>query len=199
MPAAIPPYDTSTLLQEVATGSSEAFKQLFERYEAKVNHAAMLITGSRELSEDVVQDVFTRVWLKRAQLPSIGNLEGWLFVITRNQAITVMNQLAARHGREDEVARELPTFTADAAQELDAKNVQQYIHEALHLLTEQQRKVFVMSKMEGMSRDEIAAALSLSTNTVKVHLLHASRIVRVHLTRRLELPFLVVLGYFLRG
>lgn len=197
MPAAIPPYDNSTLLQEVATGSSEAFRQLFERYEAKVNHAAMLITGSRELSEDVVQDVFTRVWLKRAQLPSIADLDGWLFIITRNQAITVMNQLAARHGREDEVARELPLFTADAAQELDAKNVKRYIHEALDLLTEQQRKVFIMSKMEGMSRDEIAAALSLSSNTVKMHLVRASRIVRVHLTRRLELPFLVALSYFL--
>lgn len=197
MPEAIHTYDLRVLLREVAMGSNAAFRTLFERYHGKVNHAALLITGNKELSEDIVQDVFTRVWIKRTQLSDIQDLDNWLFIMTRNLAVTAVNQLASIHGREDRVARELPLFTNDVVQQMDAKNVQQYIHEALELLTEQQRNVFVMSKLEGKSREEIAQALSLSGNTVKMHLVRGTRIVRSHLSRKLELSFLIVLDYFL--
>ena len=85
-----PLYNESDLLAEVARGNENAFKVLFDRYWDKIFSVAFVLTKSVVLAEEIVQDVFLKIWLNRLKLPEIENFEGYLFIIGRNH---IFNEL----------------------------------------------------------------------------------------------------------
>ncbi|HWJ28602.1 MAG TPA: sigma factor, partial [Flavisolibacter sp.] len=72
------------LIQGVLQGDEKAFRQLFDHYWPGIFSVAFSLTKSSVLSEEIVQDVFLKVWLKREQLATVNNFPGYLFTIAKN-------------------------------------------------------------------------------------------------------------------
>lgn len=172
-------------LARLARGEEAAFVEVFEVHKDGVYEIAMRYTQSEVLSEEIVQDVFTSVWLKREELTEKDNLSAWLFTITRNRSFKVLRGLARRKVHETGMISHIPDAfndpQTDANEKLETAELQGWISQALAKLTKEQRRAFELIKEQGMSRDEAAIAMGLSPNTVKVHLLHATRTIRGHL------------------
>jgi RNA polymerase sigma-70 factor (ECF subfamily) len=191
-------HNEKELLFAVAEGSKDAFTTLFDHYSPKVLHVAGLFTHSLSEAEDIVQDVFMKVWLKRDQLKSVADFNNWLFILTRNLSINALNKIARAEVNNQRVVDYLPLSDEPPGKTLELKDVQNLILEALLLLTDQQRRVFELSRLRGMSREEIARELDLSPNTVKMHLVRATRLVRAYLSSRMDFfVLLCVLKKFL--
>lgn len=78
--------------KQIALGDETAFSNLYETYWDHLYSVALMLTKSETLSEDIIQEIFLRIWNKREELPAVEKPESYLFVIARNQIYNVMKQ-----------------------------------------------------------------------------------------------------------
>jgi RNA polymerase sigma-70 factor (ECF subfamily) len=185
-------YDEVAVLFAVATGDQKAFSALFFRYKDQVYTIALTYTENRVIAEEVVQDVFVRVWKNRHKLKGIDDFSSWIYVIARNRALTALQKIAREGERKEELISYLPAEVSDAEKRVQDNYIEELLEKALTQLSPQQRKVFALSRLQGHSRKEVAEMLNLTPATVSVHLTIALRSVRAFLTNHLELSSLLL-------
>jgi len=178
-----PLYNENDLLTQVATGDEKAFRRLFDQYWDNIYSVALVFTKSTVLAEEMVQDVFMKVWQKREQIPGIKNFKGWLFTVARNHILNVLrNKITDQPFRE-----ELEQYFFDASPQPDQalllKESEQLIAKAVDQLHPQQKKIFFMMRSEELSQEEIAGKLGLSKLTVKTHMHLALKSIRQYLQK----------------
>ena len=123
------------LLIQVAEGSEIAFSQLFHQFRNVVYTIAYKITASEPLAEEVLLDVFLKVWLQREQLANLEHFTAWLFTITRNQVFNALKQMAVRKKAENSVYQETYLLQpGDPNSQLLDKEYQQLLQEAIFLM-----------------------------------------------------------------
>lgn len=170
-------YQEKEWLNQVAAGSEDAFGQLFRRYRGKLYRYLQTFTQSDELAEDLVHDIFLKIWSGREMLPGIDNPSAYLFQMARNMAISGFR----RKAKEQLILAELrqehyePIPDADPASQ---KEIRSFILQAVDKLSDQQKKVFLLSRQEGLRHEQIAEQLGISINTVKTHIGRALQFLR---------------------
>lgn len=175
-------YDEPRLLQQLAEGSEEAFRELFLAYRDKLYTYIYKISGSAEAAEDTVHDVFITLWEKRANLPQINNLNAYLYRIARNRSINLFRRMAKETLILAEIGRDqgLPTGL-EGEDRITHAEVLASIREAVDKLTPQQRQVFLLSRQKGLKIREIAQELSITERTVINHMSQALRFLRAEI------------------
>ncbi|MDO6429932.1 RNA polymerase sigma-70 factor [Flavitalea sp. BT771] len=189
-------YDEVAVLFAVSTGDQKAFAALFSRYKDRVYTIALTYTENSTIAEEIVQDVFMRVWKNRPKLKEINNFSSWIHVITRNRALTELQKIAREGERKEELISYLPTEVSDAEDKVQVNHMEELLEKALTRLSPQQRKVFVLTRLQGHTRMEVAEMLNLAPATVSVHLAIALRSIRAFLTNQLELTALLFFFLF---
>lgn len=175
-----PYYDERTLLLQIARGDEAAFRVLFDAYKARFYAVAFKLTRTNSIAEELVQDVFLRIWLSRAQLPSVENPESYFFTILYRQIFKHFKKLALEQKLLKLIA-ESPAFQNITDETVLAQESARLINEAVSKLPRQQQLVFKLNKQDGLSRDQIAEMLHLSPNTVRNHLAEAFKFIRAYL------------------
>lgn len=188
-------YDEQRVLQLLSQGSEYAFTQLFDHYRGTVYTTAVKFLKSPVLAEEIVQDVFLKVWLKRDKMSAIQNFEGYLFLMTRNCIFDSLKKISHQAIMEKGMAKFTRTSN-DTDHLVQDRHYQQILHEAIEQLPPQQKEVYRLSKIEGLSRDEIAAQMKISPLTVKTHMGKALQSIREHLKKYLNLYIPLLLTVF---
>lgn len=185
--------DTSTF-EGVARGSEEAFSTLVHILYRKFSPFVISLVKSDTDADDVMQEVFLKIWLHRASMQHIENPMGWVFKVIAN---TAANHIRAclREELRIKAVRSQPAVINELEEELQVKFTQSLIDEAVGLLPEKRKLVFLLSKKEGLSRKEIAERLNISENTVRNQLAEAVRFIRdqLHYRGELILPSILIL------
>ncbi|AYD47629.1 MAG TPA: RNA polymerase sigma-70 factor [Arachidicoccus soli] len=166
------------LIKDISKGDEQAFQKLFMYYKDKVYSIALVYSENSNDAEEVVQDIFLRIWKYRAKLMEINNLEAWLITITRNSSLTLLKKRALESKRKEGLSDYFPKYINDTTYLIEEKQLQGILEEALKHLSPRQRKIFELSKIQGKDRTSIAQSLGLSPATVSVHLTIAIRVVR---------------------
>ena len=172
-----PSYPDQSLLQQIALGDELAFRELYNRHWNRLYAFAFSWLKVSLTAEDVVQEVFLKLWIHRAQLGAVKNIEDYLFIICRNAVINLLEKDAARLRAGEQLLpeREDPLLP-DAA--LQLKEMRSIIQEAVEQLPPQQRQIFKMSREEGLTHEQIAHRLGIVKETVKNHLVRALNTLR---------------------
>jgi RNA polymerase sigma-19 factor, ECF subfamily len=175
-----PPYDEKTLLSRIAQGDEIAFTVLFYTYHNKLGTYILRLTDSFPLAEEIVQDVFLKIWQNRSSLTNVHHFEAYLFVIARNKAFNCLKQIARERSRKLEwekniLVKEEP---APGEEQESSHGYDLLIDKAVDKLPPQQKKVYILHNHEGMEHAEIAIQLGLSPETVKKHMSLALRSIR---------------------
>jgi RNA polymerase sigma-70 factor (ECF subfamily) len=182
----LPDYPNTALLSAVANGNEKAFGELFALHKDRTYTIAFTYTEDAVIAEELVQDVFLRVWKNRHKLTELVDFPSWLYTITRNRALTALKKIAREGRNKAEWVSYMPAEVNDAGKKLDEYDAKQLLESALARLSKQQRRVFELSRLQGYSREEVARELGLAPATVSVHLTIALRSVRAFLTSRME-------------
>ena len=174
----IPTYNEQELLRLTAGGNSQAFARIYEHYRHKTYSYIFDLVKEQSLAEDVFQDVFTKIWEQRASLLRVENFNAYLFTVLKHRALDGLRRLA----KEDTIIREL-TQTADAANRetednLNYRELQKKLHNAIRRLPQQQRLVYTLSREDGLRQEEIAATLNIAPTTVNKHMTRALSFLR---------------------
>lgn len=188
-----PDLNLSTLLLHLKAGDETAFRLIFERYRSKIYYFLLHILETEADAEEGVQDVFMRIWTSRDRLEAVNNLDAYLFMIARNRALDLLKQKASDKKKKNEWGLLAETTGSDTEELVNFNESARLIEQALAQLSPQQARIFRMSKEQGMKRQDIAAALNLSENTVKNHLSEAVKSIRDYLGKHGDMAILIYL------
>lgn len=195
-----PGLDTTTekeILRLVARGDEAAFTRLFSRYSDWVYATALRLTESDELAQEIVQEVFLKVWLKRAELTAVERFPDWLFIVARNHSYTIVKRLIRRKAITRDFARGIPPLDNETDTGILYRDYQSVLREAVDRLPTRQNEVYKLSREQGLKNDEIAGILGISPHTVKIHLREALHSIRDYCRSRIDVE-LILLLLFLR-
>lgn len=187
-------YNDHELLELLKAGNEKAFAQLFDNFRPTIYGVALRFLKSPVLAEEIVQDVFLKVWLKRNEMAVIKDINAYLFIMARNfifdRVKKISYETAAQTALKDE-----PFFIDDTEYLVRQHQCQQLLQQAIELLPPQQKQVYYLAKVNGLSHEKIAGQMKLSKLTVKTHMAKALQTIRKYLNAHLNmlslLPLLV--------
>jgi RNA polymerase sigma-70 factor (family 1) len=173
--------DQSKLLYELSQGNELAFTKLYNEYKNVVFSTALKITKSRMLAEEVVQDVFLKIWQNHKNLAEITNIENYLFIISRNHIFDMIKKIARDTSLVvDSNYKNTSTNDTEDAIKDDQYNI--ILNQIVDQLPPQQQKIYKMAKWDGLSHQKIGEDLGISTETVKKHMAQALKFVRTKIS-----------------
>lgn len=153
---------------KVRDGNQDAFTRLYNIYWWKVYHFTKLYITSDIESEEVVQDVFIKLWDSRRSLDETKSLEGYLFMITRNTIFNYNRRSFNEESFEMTVLNSMEESEAyNIEDELMASDLKKFIDELIEQMPSQRKKIFQMSREEGLSNKEIAEKLDITVKAVE--------------------------------
>jgi RNA polymerase sigma-70 factor (ECF subfamily) len=167
--------DDSMLFRLVQHADEQAFSVFYDRYVNLVFSIALTIVGNHTTAEEIVQDVFLKIWKKNhTYQPERSKLNTWLSAIARNRSI---DELRKKHTRVE--ARQVPWIEIDQQQDQDEagpeervqlKIEQRVVRRALSQLPEDQRQAIWLAYFYGLTQSQIAQQLDLPLGTVKTRI-----------------------------
>jgi RNA polymerase sigma-70 factor (family 1) len=166
-----------TLINLIAIDDEKAFREIYERYWKRLFSLATFKTNSQEIAEEIVQELFVRLW-ERRKILMITHLESYLFTALKYQIISHLRQVIAQRSVVEPTGNEASTDTEDF---LTAQTIQTAIEQGIYQLPEKTQAVFRLSRFEEKSHKEIALALDLSEKSVEYHITQALKFLRVYL------------------
>ncbi|WP_423735020.1 sigma-70 family RNA polymerase sigma factor [Chitinophaga caseinilytica] len=173
--------DISATLLEVSRGDENAFRDLFRQYADHLYAYIWQLTKSRELAEEVVQDIFLQIWISREALAGVRNFRNYLFVIARNHALNAIKKMM----RERKRAMEWELARGEADTPISPEPDLDIVEEAIRQLPSQQQKAWLLSRRQGKKYHEIAREMQLSRETVKKYIQYATQSIVRYVTSRI--------------
>ena len=148
-------------------------------YQNNLYTATLRITGSKPLAEDILQNIFLKLWLNREKLPGITNFQAYLYTMAQHAIFDALRNIARQKENTlpAETAETGDTLPADNDTETNLQNKEfdAILHRAIESLPPKQKQTYILIKREGLKRHETAELLNVSAETVKFNLEQAVR------------------------
>ena len=165
------------LVRRIKRSDTEAFRELFEIYQRDIFNFLHFKLGNIEAAEDLLQDVFIKIWERRCQLRENTSIKSFLFTIARPAALNHLrhNQIVLKFQVE-----QTNKVSAEQAEYLEFERIeiQNILMRAITNLPEKSRVAFMMNRFEELTYHEIADRLNISVKTVESHMGRALRLLR---------------------
>ncbi|WP_303592141.1 RNA polymerase sigma factor [Flavitalea sp. BT771] len=193
-------HNEKALLRQVAQRDEPAFRTLFAAYRDRLYAYILGIIRSKEVAEELVMDVFLKIWLAKDLVTEIENFDAFLFRIAYNKSIDFLRSAA-----RDPVFRNLLWNDIQQAGDARADSVvmqheyENKLREAVALLSPQRKEVYLLSREKGFSHADIARKLSLSKSTVNNHIVESQRFIRTYLISHMDLAMTILLLSRIKG
>ncbi|MBO9635924.1 MAG: RNA polymerase sigma-70 factor [Chitinophagaceae bacterium] len=177
-----PTNNDKELLLQIAAGDETAFSVLFDRYKDKLFTFLFRLTGSADAAEDLIQNIFLKLWTSRESLEEIEHFTAYIFRMGRNMMLNDIRKNARESLLLAEIKKEMATEQHSLSDPCDISELRQKLQEAVNRLPPQQKKIYQLSRESGLKREEIAAMLAISPSTVNNHLFQALKSIREYIT-----------------
>lgn len=173
--------DERLLLLQIAEGDKVAFKRMYDHYWDDMYALALPFLKSTEAAQDTVQEVFLKVWIKRESLPSVERLHAYIFIMLRNELVSVLRSRGRIARLHERYRRQLPSNFLVADPAVDLKELEGLIRAAIAQLPPPQDQLMEMTRQQGLSHEEIAERLGMAKKTVSNTLTKALSNIRKYL------------------
>jgi len=168
------------LLEQIAAGDEISFQALYRRYSGRVYLIANKYLNSTFSAQDVVQDIFCKIWQAGEQLLTIQTFPAWLTTVTRNHVFT-------------QLQKQIPLLSIDELEHgqiacegncADAKELEKFINEAVMSLSPRQKEIYCLSRIENLSHKQISSRLGISYDVTREHMSKALKSIRLFLQNK---------------
>lgn len=180
------------LLQQLIEGDTKAFKDIYELYQDRIFAFAYKLTKSRENANDIVQEIFIKLWEKREQIKVELNFGAYLKKMTQNHVYDFLRKVSKDRALQQSIKEKLQALQNKTEEDLLAKELQKAYLEAIENLPPQRKLVYQLSREENLSYDEIAERLQISRHTVHNQMVSAIRSIREYVTAHPGLLSLII-------
>ena len=170
------PYEKTLLLDAVAAGDGVAFSRIYDYYKPGVRTYVLRLVKIPELADDLVQEIFIRLWETRKTLPEVKCFSAFLFTIARNHSLNSLKAISRSNQALPELIRHFQTRRV-YDETLD-KEYLRFIQKALTSISPRSREVFRLCREQTMSYEQAATELGISRSAVKKHMVAVMRNLR---------------------
>lgn len=181
------------LLLEFQSGNHHAYEIIYNRHWKSLYQHANAMLANDEEAKDVVQDVFTNLWLKANTINANTPLAPFLFCATRNNILNRIKHLKVKAKFDEHIQYAFDHLTELPDSSLIAKELAKQIEEGTQIMPPKMRQIFMMSRHEHLAHKEISEQLNISDKTVKRQITNALNILRV----KLELYKFIIYSIFI--
>ncbi len=183
------------MIEKIISGDIKAFEVLFNENYERLAYYAFQYLKDRDSAEDVVQELFSKLWINREKLASNINITAYLYSAVRNACL---NHLKHQKVKEAFQLNSMAPLQNDnyISNNIDANELNKLIQSSIFELPPERQKIFLLSREQGMKYQEIADQLAISVKTVEAQMGSALRFLRERLKDYL-LVFIAILTIFL--
>lgn len=159
-------HNEAALLHRISTGDERAFAILFHGYHNQLGEFVQLLTRDLDATAEIVQEVFTKVWINRESLPLVKKFDAYLFILCRNHTLNYIRWQVAERERRQAFLNDTALRESMAKDGEEIKDYHALVEKALQSLPPQQQQVFVL-RLRGLKNPEISQQMNLSLESVK--------------------------------
>lgn len=177
------------LVVRLKRGDVEAFHKLYVLYSARLYGMLVKLTKSETVSEDLLQNVFLKVWTGRDHIDPTQTFRAYLFKIAENLAYDFFRQSERDLRRRKELLLRTILYYEQGDEACYRHEKEMALYQAIESLPPQRKQVFTLCKLNGKSYEEVSQLLRISASTINDHIVKATRFLR----ERLKGQFLLLL------
>lgn len=180
------------LIKQLKKGNQLAFDSLYHAYFGKLFGFALKLTHSRDDSEEIVQEVFIKIWELREELDENKSFASLLFTIAKNKIYNKSRHRVHEFAYQHYYQQNHQEAIAAVEQQIDYLETKQNLDKAIEQLPEKRREIFLMSRMQGLTNKQIAEKLNTSTSNIENHINKALKTLKTSLANT-EINLLLLL------
>ena len=186
------------LLIKLINHDHRSFHELYNRFSVQLYANILRMVRDRDLAQEILQDVFVKVWEKRHLIDLEKSFTSYLFQIAKNQVYDHFRKLALSKKLENHLVANTTDSYSHIEEELNYKESNQLFLDAVAKLSPQRKQVFTLCKIEGKSYHEVGDLLHISTSTVSDHLLKSNKFIKAQMLISDALAFIFLGFLFLK-
>lgn len=171
------------LAKLLSFGEEDAFRELYIRYKDKIWYYCFCFLKSEEETNDIIQEVFIRLWEMREFINSELSISSFLFTITRNSVLNYLRDTDTRRRIKKALLLKVVYDGDKTDEQLIFSDYQQLLIEAIDKLPPKRKIIFNMSRNENLSHKEIASQLGISIHTVQEHISESLRFIKTYFAK----------------
>lgn len=170
------------LLLLIKEGDMVAFYNIYERYCKRLYGFVLRYIKQEADAEEIVQEVFIKIWESRSRIDVYSSFESFLFTVAYNSTMSLFRKRVKEKKYLDHL-KSLQQFenTPDITNEIHFEELNKKVQSLLNELTPRQREIFQLSRVDGLTHEEIAEKLNISVNTVKKHMVNTLSFLKSHI------------------
>nr|WP_067054546.1 RNA polymerase sigma-70 factor [Mucilaginibacter sp. L294] len=168
------------VLTRLKNGDEAAFSAIYERYYSEIYNFIFSFLKQKQLAEELLQETFLTVWVQRQKIDPYQPLEPLLFTICRRKVLDNFRKITSTEALKQQLLYNMQNMVNNTEEAVFYNDTIAFTNDALEKLPKQQQVVFKLSRLEGLSYEEIAERMDLSKNTVKNHLVAALKTLKLH-------------------
>lgn len=169
------------LTELIRNGDKPAFDRVFLKYFKNLHAYAVKFAKDKDMAEEIIQNVFCRIWEKRRQLKADGYLRAFLYRSVHNECLNHIRHQKVRSSFQVYYTGKPGLSESNLSEELSASELERRLYAAIHELPEECASVFQMSRFEQLRYGEIAAQLDIPLKAVEYQMGKALKILRLKL------------------
>ena len=169
----------SQLIKRLKNGDESAFNEVYYLFSEKIYQTAYRFLGDEDRCEDVVQETFISLWTSKEKLDVSGDLWLYVYVIAKRKSLDILRDVKKSFILSEKLMISMEELRNHTEDRILGDELQRITNEILDQLPRQQQTVFQLSRVGGLSHQEIAQKLSISKNTVKNHTAQALKTLRL--------------------
>lgn len=181
------------LLARIAKGNQLAFKQIYEVYFLKTYTFAYYVLRSKEIAQEVAQEVMLHIWQMGQQLLDIRDLEAYLKTLAKRKAIDQLRRIELNRRISQTTKAEWQEAHNDTVEAIILKDTRNILEHGINQLPPQQKIVYQLCHQQGLKYEEAAAKLNIAPGTVHRHMKLALKFLRSYMSNHTHIPILMII------
>lgn len=196
MPQQFEPANEKMYIRLVKQGDAAAFHAIYQHYSPRVYGKLLRVLKSEDLAADILQDLFSIIWQKRAEIDPEKSFGAFLFKISDNLVLDLFRKAKRNQQLIEQLAKAGAEEWESTEEWLFKKENETWLARAIESLPPQRRLVFQLCKLENRSHDEVSQLLHISRATVNNHLVKATQNLKALATGKSGMAGLLLIWLF---
>ena len=187
-------YSDSTVINLLRQGSEKVFESIFKDHFKSLHAYAYTFLKDDELAEEVVQNVFCRIWEKRDNLKTDGSLKAYLYRAVHNESLNYLKHQKVKASFQVYYADQMEQSEEHSSRKLMVNELERHIQKAMNELPQQCRTIFQLSRFEQLKYQQIADQMGLSVKTIENQMGKALKLMRLKLAEFLTIMLFLLIN-----
>jgi RNA polymerase sigma-70 factor (family 1) len=184
------------LLQQLKGGSPGAFTTLYKMYSEPLYYNILSLVKDRNIAEELVQDIFSKIWKQRANISIEKSFASYLFTASRNRVFDFFRQLRRNHELYDRIRAIASENYSHIEEAFFNRENQHLLQRAIETLPPQRRRAFELCKIEGLTYRQAGEVMGISMSTVKEHMVTALASIRTFISKNSEVAACLIIFFW---